>query len=142
MFSWEKLGRVYNPYDYVDRDDWMFEFAQAPSVLLFEDFIRVYLGTRPKRDKNGQYVTFTTFIDLDRKNLFRVLRFAKKPVLELGNYGCFDEYGTYPLSVIKNRDEILAYYAGWTRCESVPFNVGIGYAISKDNGETFQKPGA
>lgn len=78
---------------------------------------------------------------LERKNLFNIVNFAKEPVLKLGNFGCFDEFGTYPLSVIRKGEEIWAYYAGWTRCESVPFNVGIGYAISKDNGVSFQKPG-
>lgn len=141
MFSWEKLGLVYNPNDYKDRGEWMYEFSQAPSVLIFDDYVRVYVGTRPKRDENGQYVTYISYLDLDRKNLFKIKRFAKKPVIELGNYGCFDEFGTYPISVIRKEDEIWAYYAGWTRCESVPFNVGIGYAISKDNGVTFQKPG-
>jgi len=119
----------------------MFEFAQAPSVLIFDDFVRVFFGCRPKRDSNGQYVTYTTFVDLERKNLFNIVNFAKEPVLKLGNFGCFDEFGTYPLSVIRKGEEIWAYYAGWTRCESVPFNVGIGYAISKDNGVSFQKPG-
>lgn len=141
MFEWEKLGRIYNPHDFEERPEWMFEFAQAPSVLIFAEFVRVFFGSRPKRDANGQYVTYTTFIDLDRKNLFNIINIAKEPVLKLGNYGCFDEFGTYPLSVIQKNDEIWAYYAGWTRCESVPFNVGIGYAISKDKGLTFQKLG-
>jgi predicted GH43/DUF377 family glycosyl hydrolase len=141
MFEWEKLGRIYNPHDFVERPEWMFEFAQAPSVLIFEKFVRVFFGSRPKRDANGQYVTNATFIDLDRQNLFKIINIAKEPVLKLGNYGCFDEFGTYPLSVIRQGDEIWAYYAGWTRCESVPFNVSIGFAISSDNGLTFKKPG-
>ena len=36
---------------------------------------------------------------------------------------------------------IFAYYGGWTRCESVPFNVAIGLGVSSDNGETFDKLG-
>lgn len=141
MFEWIKLGRIYNPYDFLDRPEWMFEFAQAPSVLVFDDYIRVYFGSRPPKDENGQYITYTTFIDLSRKDLFKIINIAKEPVLKLGNYGCFDEFGTYPFSVMRNNDEIWAYYAGWTRCKSVPFNVGIGYAISRDNGISFQKQG-
>jgi hypothetical protein len=141
MFEWEKLGRIYNPYDIKERPEWMFEFAQAPSVLIFDEFVRVFFGSRPKRDTNGQYVTYSTFIDLERNNLFNIINIAKEPVLKLGNYGCFDEFGTYPISVIRNNEEVWAYYAGWTRCESVPFNVSIGYAISKDNGVSFEKMG-
>jgi predicted GH43/DUF377 family glycosyl hydrolase len=66
---------------------------------------------------------------------------AKQPILELGKRGCFDEFGTYPTSVIRVNDEVWAYYAGWTRCVSVPFNVGIGMAKSTDDGETFQRLG-
>jgi len=35
----------------------------------------------------------------------------------------------------------VAYYGGWTRCESVPFNVAIGMGRSDDNGITFKKQG-
>lgn len=63
-------------------------------------------------------------------------------MLSLGGLGEFDEFGTYPVSVIRNLDEVRAYYAGWTRCESVPFNVAIGMATSLDGGETFTKLGS
>ena len=66
---------------------------------------------------------------------------AEQPILSLGGIGEFDEFGTYPVSVIRYGDEIRAYYAGWTRCESVPFNVAIGVAISLDGGKTFNKLG-
>jgi predicted GH43/DUF377 family glycosyl hydrolase len=141
MFNWEKLGRIYNPHDFSDRKAWMYEFAQAPCTLIFDDFVRVYFGSRPKRDEQGQYVTYSTFVDLDRKDLFKIKGFAKEPVLKLGSYGCFDEFGIYPLSVIKVGNQIWGYYAGWTRCESVPFNVGIGLAISENDGMTFEKIG-
>jgi len=66
---------------------------------------------------------------------------SEKPILALGRLGTFDEYGTYPVSVIKHSDEYWVYYGGWTRCESVPFNVAIGVGISKDGGESFEKIG-
>jgi sucrose-6-phosphate hydrolase SacC (GH32 family) len=59
----------------------------------------------------------------------------------LGGLGEFDEFGIYPVSVIRYGEEIRAYYAGWTRCESVPFNVAIGMASSQDGGITFNKLG-
>lgn len=140
MFNWNKKGRIFIPQDVKDRD-WLKSFAQAPSVLKFDDFIRVYFSCRPNPDKNGQYLSYTSYIDLDRKNLFKIINIAKEPILKLGERGCFDEFGTYPTSVIRMNNEIWAYYAGWTRCESVPFNVSIGLGISKNNGETFEKIG-
>ena len=64
-----------------------------------------------------------------------------RPILPLGALGTFDEFGTYPVSVIRDGDEVRAYYGGWTRCESVPFNVAIGMAISRDGGKTFARLG-
>jgi len=140
MFKWKKLGRVFNPQE-IDNRSWLKEFAQAPAVLIFDKFIRVYFSCRPPRDENGQYVSYSAFVDLNRCDLFDVVRISEHPILKLGELGTFDEFGTYPTSVIRNGDDILAYYGGWTRCESVPFNVAIGLAISHDNGETFTKLG-
>jgi len=139
MLKWKKLGLVFNPLDIKDKD-WLNEFAQAPSVIEFDNFIRVYFSCRPKIDKNGQYVSYSAYVDLDKQN-FSILEVSKKPILELGNLGTFDEFGTYPASVIKKDDKYLVYYGGWTRCESVPFNVAIGCGISNDGGKTFQKMG-
>jgi len=140
MFKWKKLGRVFNPIEHKGRN-WMQEFAQAPCVLIFDTFVRVYFSSRPFPDKDKQYISYTGFVDLNRYDLFEILNISKKPILELGNIGTFDEFGTYPTSVIRNNNGILAYYAGWTRCMSVPYNVAIGAAISYDNGENFTKLG-
>ncbi|MCO5947236.1 hypothetical protein [Mucilaginibacter flavidus] len=140
MFEWKKLGRVFNPVDVKNRD-WLKEFAQAPAVVVFDKFVRVYFSCRPPADKNGQYVSYSAYVDLNRDNLFDILKVSDMPILKLGDLGTFDEFGTYPVSVIKHGEEFRAYYAGWTRCESVPFNVAIGIGISKNNGETFEKLG-
>ncbi len=70
-----------------------------------------------------------------------VINLSKRPILDLGDTGMFDEFGIYPTSVIRSGSEVLAYYGGWTRCESVPFDVSIGLAVSHDNGETFTRLG-
>ncbi|PKP49334.1 MAG: glycosylase [Bacteroidetes bacterium HGW-Bacteroidetes-1] len=140
MFRWKKLGRVFNPTE-IEGKYWISEFAQAPATLLFDDFVRVYFSCRSQRDKDGQFVSYSAFVDLNLKNLFEIVNISKEPVLKLGKKGCFDEFGTYPISVIKENSYHVAYYAGWTRCVSVPFNTAIGIARSYDNGVTFQKLG-
>lgn len=139
MARWQKLGKLFDPSIH-GNDTWMQEFAQAPSTLVFDDFVRVYFSTRPKPNSNRQYVSYSSFVDLDRKDLFKVLRVAQEPILSLGKLGTFDEFGTYPVSVVPHNDGFRAYYAGWTRCESVPFNVAIGVAESKE-GKVFDKLG-
>ncbi|NTW22344.1 glycosylase [Candidatus Falkowbacteria bacterium] len=140
MFKWKKLGRIFNPQDIAGRE-WLKEFAQAPATLIFDDRVRVYFSCRPSPDQNGQYISYSAYVDLDRKDLTKVLDVAKAPILELGGLGAFDEFGTYPVSVIREGGQVWAYYGGWTRCESVPFNVAIGLAKSDDNGVTFKKAG-
>lgn len=140
MFKWKKLGKIFDPTEIKGRP-WLHEFAQAPSVLIFDDFIRVYFSCRPKPDANGQYVSYTGYVDLNRKNLFEILAVSEEPILYLGSTGTFDEFGVYPTSVARNSKEIVAYYGGWTRCESVPFNVAIGIAKSTDGGKTFSRVG-
>ncbi|MEI2781599.1 MAG: glycosylase [Candidatus Competibacter sp.] len=140
MFKWRKLGKVFTPQEVKGRS-WLKEFSQAPATLVFDDFVRVYFSCRPHADAKGQYVSYSAYVDLDRIDLFKLRHVSEQPILNLGELGDFDEFGIYPISVIRNGDEIRAYYAGWTRCESVPFNVAIGMATSYDGGKTFAKLG-
>lgn len=140
MFNWEKLGRIFIPQSVLDKP-WLKEFAQAPAVLIFETFVRVYFSCRPSPEADGQYVSYTAYVDLDRNDLTKIINLANKPILELGEKGSFDEFGIYPVSVIRRDEDIIAYYGGWTRCESIPFTVSIGAAISHDEGITFTKLG-
>jgi predicted GH43/DUF377 family glycosyl hydrolase len=140
MFKWKKLGKLFDPKDHKTGDQ-MQEFAQSPSALVYEKYVRVYFCSRPAPDANGQYLSFLFYIDLDRKNLLQIVHICREPVLSLGSLGTFDEFGTYPISVIRDQDEVRVYYAGVSRCESVPFNAAIGLAVSYNNGDTFTRLG-
>lgn len=138
--KWNKLGKIFDPKD-LSTASWMKEFAQSPSIIIDGSVVRVFFCSRKAPDSNGQYMSYTSYVDLDRNNLLNVLRVADKPLIKLGGYGAFDEFGTNPVSVIKHQDTLRAYYAGWSRCESVPFNAAIGMAISQDGGENFERIG-
>lgn len=140
MFRWRKLGKIFSPQNVTGRE-WLQEFAQAPASLVFDDFVRMYFSCRPPADSNGQYTSYSAYVDLDRRDLSRVIAVSERPILPLGGLGEFDEFGTYPVSVIRDGDAVRAYYGGWTRCESVPFNVAVGCAESRDGGTTFVKCG-
>jgi predicted GH43/DUF377 family glycosyl hydrolase len=140
-FKWQKKGLIFDPTSYRNRPEWMDSFAQAPNVIIFDDFVRVFFCCRPAPDEKKQFVSRCAFVDLDRKDLFRVINISKQPVLSLGGLGSFDEFGTYPVSVIRDDKDIVAIYGGWSRCESVPFNISLGLARSKDGGVSFQKYG-
>jgi len=140
--KWKKLGQVFDPTKWNDgiSRSWMETHSQCTHVLILEEIVRVFFSCRPKNE-NGWAKSYTTFIDLDKNDLTKVIRLAEKPVMDLGNIGCFDEFAVYPSSSIKFEDKLYLYYAGWTRCISVPFNTAIGLAVSKDNGESFQRIG-
>jgi len=137
--KWEKLGRIFNPLDFKGKF-WMNDYAQCTSVIVFDDFIRVFFSSRPPKDDNGQFVSYTSFTDFDKKDLTKNIRLSDKPILELGDLGTFDEFGIYPSSILEYNDSYYFYYAGWTRRQSIFADVSIGLAISK-NGEDFKRLG-
>ena len=140
-FTWRKLGRIFDPTTIKDVP-WMQEFAQGPATLICDDYVRVYFSCRPPRDANGQYESRSAYVDLARNDLTKIIAVSPRPIIGLGEAGTFDEFGVYPTSVIRNGAEIRAYYGGWTRCESIPFNVAIGCAVSRDGGVSFEKMGS
>jgi predicted GH43/DUF377 family glycosyl hydrolase len=142
--KWKKIGQIFDPTKFEDGKEriWMSEFAQCTSTLVFDSFVRVYFSSRPKKDLNHQSTSFTSFLDLDRKNLTRILKVSDSPILPLGSIGSFDEHAIYPTSVIRIESDIFLYYAGWYRTKSVPFNTSIGIAISRDGGEKFERLGS
>lgn len=138
IFEWEKLGLVFNTQKH-GNGTWMHNFAQGPHVVQFEDFFRVYFSCRPQPDEKGQFVSYSAYVDFNDN--FEIIGLSEKPIFKLGELGTFDEFGTYPVSTIEINEKYHAYYAGWTRCESVPFNTAIGMGISEDGGKTFEKVG-
>jgi len=140
MAKWLKLGKIFDPTK-IQNIHWMKSHAQGPHTLIFDNFVRVYFSCRPFPDDKGKFVSYTGYVDLNRNNLFEIINISKTPILPLGEKGTFDEFGIYPTSVIRDKEEIIAYYGGWTRCDSVPWDVAIGMAISKDGGNTFEKVG-
>jgi predicted GH43/DUF377 family glycosyl hydrolase len=142
MFRWQKVGKLFEPADLVGGASWMQEYAQSPSTLIFDDRLRVYFCSRPTPQQPGQYISHLAHIDLDRSDLRKIIAVCQQPALALGEFGTFDEFGTNPVSVIRDRADVRVYYAGWSRCESVPFNAAIGVAVSRDNGDSFQRIGA
>lgn len=138
MFKWKKVGHVFNPTK-LGNNSWMQEQAQNPFVLNMGDFIRVYFNCRAKKDSEGKSTSYAGFIDLDKTNLFNILRISSEPILGLGAKGSFDEFGVMAGSVIQVGTEHYLYYCGWTRMQSVPYNWAIGLAKSTDNGKTFER---
>lgn len=137
---WTDKRKIFSPGDY-NLPGGCKEFAQSPQALVFEDSVRIYFSTRQKDPKNGKFLSHIAFVDFD-KNFEKVIRISDKPVISLGDLGCFDEHGIFPFSPTKVSDKIYAYTCGWSRRVSVSVETSTGLAFSDDGGNTFKKYGA
>ncbi|MBR7791783.1 hypothetical protein KDM87_04180 [Undibacterium sp. FT147W] len=135
---WRKLGKIFDPTQHHVVDNGI-GFAQSPQTLIFDDFVRIYFSTRVE-DASGKFLSKIAFVDMD-KTLSTVLRISSDDVIAPGKLGCFDEHGIFPMNVLRVGKEIYAYTCGWSRRVAVSVETGIGIAISRDDGLTFQRVG-
>lgn len=117
---------------------WSKHYAQVPTPLELDKSIRIFYTTRPE-SVNGNFVSHTSFIDVDAHHPEKILAIHNEPILNLGKRGTFDEFGIMPGSLIRVKNDLFLYYTGWSRELNVPYTTSIGLAISKDNGSTFSK---
>jgi predicted GH43/DUF377 family glycosyl hydrolase len=129
--KWIKQGKIFEPEH---NFGWMNSHAQAPTVLVLEDRLRVYFSTRPRND-----LGLTTFMDLDADDPKKILYIHDKPILELGKPGTFDSHGLFPSHVRVVGGRVYLYYLGWYRGSSVPYHNAVGLAVSDDGGLSFRK---
>ncbi|MDC0357677.1 hypothetical protein OAO01_02595 [Oligoflexia bacterium] len=136
--KWKKLGKIFDPTKHQLPNN-CFEFAQSPQTLILKDFVRIYFSTRAK-DVTGKFLSHISYIDVD-KSFTNILSVSSDTVLRLGDLGCFDEHGVFPLNIVKDGDRILGYIGGWSRRVSVSVETSIGLAVSDDDGLTFERIG-
>ena len=138
-FKWKKKGLIFNPKS---RYDWMNTHAQVPySLIIGNDILRVFFSTREKQDLNGNFKSYSAYVDLDINNFENIINVSDNPIIKLGCVGEFDEFGSMAGSICKHEDEYWLYYCGWQRSLSTPYNWAIGLAKSIDNGKSFRKIG-
>lgn len=139
--KWRKLGRIFDPRAF-NLANHCREFAQAPQAVVFADFVRIYFSTRcVDPSASGSFLSHVAFVDV-RKHSFEIIAVAAHTVIPLGQPGCFDEHGIFPMHVLRHGDLLYGYTCGVNRRVSVPVDSAIGLAISRDGGLTFQRLGA
>ena len=138
MLNWKDLGLIFDVDNCQYLPEWHHSHAQAPNAVIFEDFVRIYFTGRPRGDANGNFVSRAMFVDVDPEANFKIISVSPNPILTLGKSGFFDEHGTYPFSVLRESEYFTAIYGGWSRSVSVPFDISLGMARSKDGEEFFK----
>jgi predicted GH43/DUF377 family glycosyl hydrolase len=130
--TWHKKGLIYA----FDRSlGWAEHSASKPApIVLDETRVRVFVGCR-----DGSGVSRIGFVDLDAKNPSRILRVSRGPVLDIGTPGMFDDNGVVPCVAVRLGSAIYLYYEGYQLGTKVKFTSFAGLAISRDDGETFER---
>lgn len=136
---WKKLGKIFDPTQH-KLPNGCIDFSQSPQTLVFDDFIRIYFSTRSIDRSNGKYLSHIAFVDLTQ-DFQKILRISEKTVIPLGELGCFDEHGIFPMNILRHEGAVYGYTCGWNRRVSVSVDTAIGLAISHDEGETFKRIG-
>lgn len=137
--NWKKIGKVFDPRDFKLANDCT-EFAQSPQAVVFDEFVRIYFSTRSFDRTEGKYLSHVAYVDM-QKNFRDVISVSAHTVIELGKLGCFDEHGIFPMNVLRYGNLIYGYTSGVNRRLSVPVETAIGLAVSRDDGQTFQRLG-
>ena len=137
IMQWERLGKIFDPSDHQLANDCV-DFAQSPQVLDLGDRVRVYFSTRQVDSSNGKFLSHISYVDYSR-DFAQILSVAPETVIPLGNLGCFDQHGIFPMHVFRHQSRILGFTCGWNRRASVSVDTAIGLSESFDGGMTFQR---
>lgn len=120
---WQKEGLIYAGR------------AQIPTVFEKDkDTWRIFFADRTKDNKS-----FIRYIDVEAGNPKNIKYEFKDSLLDFGSFGAFDHEGIMPSWVVKESGNVYLYYIGWSVRKDVPYQNSIGLAMSRDNGDTFEK---
>jgi len=119
-----KKGFIYCP----NREmDWMQHSFMTPVPILIENKIRIFGGIR---DNEG--ISRIGYIDVKAENPSEIIYIHKKPVLNIGDKGCFDDNGVILGTIVNNNNKWMMYYVGFQNVKNVKFYAFSGIAESKD----------
>lgn len=123
--AWSKLGLIFSPNS---ENDWMLKYASYPwAEHLNGDYFKIYFSCR-----NSKNFSHIGFIVIDINDPSNILEVSKKPVLEPGQIGTFDDCGVSMSCLLKVNDTRYLYYLGWNVLVRVPWKNTIGLAIFDD----------
>ena len=117
---------------------WWSSHTMAPcAVAIGYGRIRVFVGAW---DSKG--ISRIGFVDVSAKDPTHVLALSQKPVLDIGNPGCFDENGVFPGHALVHRGQIYLYYTGFQLGHRIRhYNFG-GLAVGNLEDERLQRVSA
>ncbi len=132
MYQWQKLSVLIRPHDFCG---WSVSHAMVPvAQWKHGDVYRVYFSSRDEKNRS-----LIGYVELDLNEPGKVVGFSKKPVLTLGQLGCFDDNGVTPSWLVEHEGKTYLYYIGWNKRSVVRMSLVAGLAVSHDQGESFER---
>ena len=108
----EKIGLLFDPLN--TTKDWV-THAMAPTSFVQNDIIRVFIGGW---DEDG--ISRIYEINLKKLKPKEIINVIKKPILDIGVPGCFDENGVFPGHVSIDEDQVYLSYTGFQLGHKIP----------------------
>lgn len=109
--KWRKLGKVFDLAQHVPPAGWA-GFSQSPQALVMNDRVRVYFSTRQREAGSGKFLSHVAYVDMS-KDLGHVMDIRWGGVISLGELGCYDEHGIFPINVLRHNGVVYGYICGW-----------------------------
>jgi predicted GH43/DUF377 family glycosyl hydrolase len=123
---WKKLGLVYVARG---KFGWDRSHAYVPTPIVLKDRVRVYVAFL-----DSNQIGRVGYVDLSMDNPLKIIGVSRKPVLDVGRKGSFDEHGVSPMSVITENGKYFMFYTGWKRNpeKGIRYTLFTGLAYSED----------
>lgn len=134
--EWKKHGIIFSPKLQTNSTINCSE-ALVPTPFYFgsRKAIRVYYTARDSKGRGHVY-----WVEFSSTNPEKLLDYSASPILEPGNPGFFDDNGVMATSIVKIKPDVFyLYYVGFERLTTIRYRLLTGLAISKDNGNSFQR---
>jgi predicted GH43/DUF377 family glycosyl hydrolase len=129
--EWIKKGLIYRPNGSIW---WAKTHGYIPTPDLHKDFIRIYFAGRDE-----SLIGRIGYVDVDIDDPSKIIFVTDKPILDIGEIGCFDDSGVTASSIVTIGNQKYLYYIGWQLGIKAPHLLFTGLAVSDDDGQTFVK---
>lgn len=115
--------------------DWYKKNSMVPVPYILNDKIIRIFFTMCDNENVGRI----GYIDVDIENPGKILGYSKKPLIDIGPDGTYDDNGVVTSSLFLENNRLYLFYSGYELCVKVPYRIMCGVAVSDDNGQTFVK---
>lgn len=114
---------------------WFRKNAMVPVPWLKSDSeIRLFLTMCDEKN-----VGRIGFVDVSAANPSEILGYSKKPLIDIGQPGTYDDNGVVSSCITEDDGKLYHFFSGYELSAKIPYKIFCGVAESDDGGNTFRK---